>query len=142
MAIYIVDASVVIEYLVTGSYTPNARALFSQVTPADRLIVPEFCLLECTNVLWKQVRFQGMPFFQAHALLKHLRKLPLTRVPVKAALDTALKIGVTHQLAVYDSTYIALASRSRYPLITLDQPQSRAARAEGVALKPITDFVP
>jgi predicted nucleic acid-binding protein len=142
MAIYIVDASVVIEYLVTGPYTVNARALFSQATSADRLIVPEFCLLECTNVLWKQVRFQGMSLSQAQALLRHLRKLPLTRVPVKAALDAALKVGVTHQLAVYDSTYIALASRSRYPLVTLDQPQSRAAGAEGIMLKSITDFVP
>jgi predicted nucleic acid-binding protein len=142
MAIYIVDASVVIEYLVTGPYTTNARALFTQAVPADRLIVPEFCLLECTNVLWKLVRFQGMPVSQAQALLKHLRRLPLARVPVKATLDTALRIGLTHQLAVYDSAYVALASRSRYPLITIDQPQSHAAGAEGIVLKPITDFVP
>lgn len=53
MAVYIVDASVVIEYLVTGVYTPNARALFNQAAANDRFIVPEFCLLECTNVLWK-----------------------------------------------------------------------------------------
>lgn len=141
MANYIVDASVVIEYLVTGSYTPNARALFDQAAPGDRLIVPDFCLLECTNVLWKQVRFQGMTADQAHALLKHLRKLPLTRVPVKAALASALNIGLAHQLAIYDAAYIALASRSGHPLITLDQRQNRAAAAEGIVLKPITDFV-
>ncbi|MCU0497899.1 MAG: hypothetical protein MUF87_11150 [Anaerolineae bacterium] len=51
MAIYIVDASVVIEYLVTGTYISNAQALFDQATSNDRFIVPEFCLLECTNVL-------------------------------------------------------------------------------------------
>lgn len=142
MAIYIVDASVVIEYLVTGSYTTHAQALFGQITTQDKLIVPEFCLLECTNVIWKQVRFQGMLALQAQALLRHLRKLPLMRVPAKAALSRALSIGLTHQLAVYDSAYIALASRSHYPLITIDQPQSRAAVNEGVTLKPITDFHP
>jgi predicted nucleic acid-binding protein len=142
MAIYIVDASVVIEYLVTGTYTPNARALFNQATPNDRFIVPEFCLLECTNVLWKQVRFNGMPVMQAETLLRHLKKLPLTRVPAKAALNSALTIGLTHQLAIYDSAYVALAKRSGYPLISIDQPQIRAATAEGVTLIPVTTFKP
>ena len=141
MANYVVDASVVIEYLISGPYTANTRVLFAQVTPNDRLIVPEFCLLECTNVLWKQVRFQGMAVAQAEAVLKHLRKLPLLRVPVKAMLNSALRIGLTRGLAVYDSAYVALAKRSQYPLITIDQPQQRAATAERVALKPVTDFI-
>jgi len=140
MAIYIVDASVVIEYIVAGPFTPNAHALFTQATSNDRFIVPEFCLLECTNVLWKRVRFDGMPIARAQALLRHLKKLPLTRVPAKAALSAALTIGVTHQLAIYDSAYVALASRSNYPLISIDQPQIRAATAEGVTLIPVTHF--
>lgn len=104
--------------------------------------MPEFCLLECTNVLWKQVRFQGMPVVQAQALVGHLRKLPLTRVPVKAILNTALSIGLAYQLAIYDSAYVALARRSRAPLITLDQPQTRAATSAGITLKPLADFEP
>ena len=142
MAIYIIDASVVIDYLVVGPYTANSGAFFGQVTPNDRLLVPEFCLLECANVLWKHVRFQGMSVLQGQALLKHLKKLPLSRVPAKAALDAALAIGLTYQLAVYDSAYVALASRSRYPLITIDQAQSRAATTEGIAVIPITNFQP
>ena len=142
MARYVLDASVVIEYLVSGTYTTNARALFVQLSASDRLVVPEFCLLECTNVLWKQVRFQGMPSSQAETLLRALRKLPLVRVPAKAILNAALHIGLTHQLAIYDSTYIALAKRLNYPLVTIDQPQQRAAVAEGVILKAITDFKP
>jgi predicted nucleic acid-binding protein len=86
------------------------------------------------------VRFQGMALSQAEALLKDLRKLPLLRVPAKAALHTALRIGLTYQLAIYDSAYVALAKRSQFPLITLDQPQQRAAVAEGVTLKVLTDF--
>jgi predicted nucleic acid-binding protein len=137
---YILDASVVIEYLVVGSFTANVRALFTQATANDRFIVPEFCLLECTNVIWKQVRFNGMPITQAQALLKHLKKLPLTRVPAKAALNRALVIGLTHQLAIYDSVYIALASYSNYPLVSVDQSQIRAAASEGVILIPVTNF--
>ncbi len=140
MTIYVTDASVLIEYLIQGPYTANAVALFDQATPDDKFIVPEFALVECTNVLWKQVRFQKMPNLKAEALLKHFRKMPLSRVPVKSLLGNALRIGLAYELAVYDSVYIALAKRSHYPLLTIDQPQSRAATAEGVIVKPITDF--
>lgn len=142
MATYIVDASVVIERFIRGPYTANAQALFAQLAVNDTLIIPEFCLLEATNVLWKHVRFQGMPLAQAQTLLRDLRALPLKRAPVKRLLNTALDIGLKHQLAIYDSAYIALALHSRYPLITIDQPQSRAATAEGATLKPVTDFKP
>jgi predicted nucleic acid-binding protein len=120
MPVYMVDASVVIEYLITGIYTSYARALFDQEESMDRFVVPEFGLLECANVLWKQVRFQGMPASRAEVLLLDLRKMPLKRVPTKAALYPALRIALKHQLAVYDSVYIALALRSRISWITID----------------------
>lgn len=140
MAIYVVDASVVIERVIQGNFTTYARILFQQANAGDEFIIPEFCLLECTNVVWKHVRFQGMPRPQAQTLLRDLRALPLKRVPTKLLLNRALDIGLDHALAVYDSVYIALAQRSRYPLITIDQPQLRAANTEGVPLKPIMDF--
>ncbi len=142
MAVYVVDASVVMEYLISGSFTDNVRALFAQATTSDRLIVPEFCLVECTNVLWKQVCFQGMAVSQAQTLLRHLRKLPLLRVPAKAALPVALSIGLQQRLPVYDSVYVVLASRLGCPLVSLDQLQTRAAAATGVLLKPVSDFTP
>jgi predicted nucleic acid-binding protein len=132
MTTYIVDASVVIERLILGSYTGYARVLFQRALGGDQFVVPEFCLLECTNVVWKHVRFQGMPPGQAKLIIKDLSALPLKRIPIKAVLNTALEIGLTYQLAIYDSAYVALALRSHYPLITIDQPQSRAAIAEGV----------
>lgn len=141
MTTYVVDASVVIERLIQGSFTPNARTMFQRALNGDQFIVPEFCLLECTNVLWKHVRFQGMPSEQARQLLRDLRALPLRRIPVKAALIAALDIGLAYHLAIYDSAYIALANRSGCPLVTIDQPQIRAASAEGVTLIPITDFI-
>ncbi|MFN8373040.1 MAG: type II toxin-antitoxin system VapC family toxin [Anaerolineae bacterium] len=142
MSTYLVDASVVVERIIRGQFTPNAQVLFSQLASGDVLVVPEFCLLECTNVIWKQVRFQGMSQQQAERTLRDLRALPLKRVPTKSVLNSALQIGLRHQLAIYDAVYVALAKRSNYPLITVDQPQTRAATAEGLTLKPITDFTP
>jgi predicted nucleic acid-binding protein len=142
MANYVIDASVVIEYLITGAYTANVQAFFNQVTDSDRLVVPEFCLLECTNVVWKQVRFSGLSRSDAQNLVRVLRMLKLRRAPMKQMLDRALEIALNNTLAVYDSGYIALVLHYGYPLITLDQRQSQAAAAEGAVLKPITDFVP
>jgi predicted nucleic acid-binding protein len=140
MADYIVDASVVVEYLIAGPYTPHVQAFFNQITAVDRLTVPEFCLLECTNVIWKQVRFGDMPRGDAERLLRVLRTLKLNRAPMKRLLDRALDIALNNSLAVYDSGYIALALHYGYPLISIDQPQIRAAAAEGVTLIPVAHF--
>ena len=140
MSDYIVDASVVVQRLIRETYTENARALFKQLTTAERLIVPEFCLLECTNVLWKHVRFQGMPQSHAENLVSDLIALPLTIIPVQGLLTRGLQIGLIHQLAVYDSVYIALAEQLNMPLITVDERQEKAARALGMTIKPLTDF--
>ena len=142
MSDYIVDASVVIQRLIRDTYTEQTRALFSQLTEADNLIVPEFCLLECTNVLWKQVRFQGMAQSQAELLVNDLAALPLVIMRGRDLLQHGLQIGLRHQLAVYDSVYIALALKLNYPLITVDERQERAAAAEGVTIKALTDFKP
>jgi predicted nucleic acid-binding protein len=140
MAIYIVDASVVAEFLITGPYTPNAQAFFKGVLVGDQFTVPELCLNECTNVIWKAVRFRGMPPHQAIQTLQDLRALPLKRAATKAVLGTALAIGLKHDLAIYDSLYIALALKSSNAFVTIDGKQANAATAEGVVVKPITDF--
>jgi predicted nucleic acid-binding protein len=140
MSDYIVDASVVIQVLITDTYTNQPRVLLGQLTQADQVNVPEFCLLECANVLWKQVRFQGMPGQEADTLLGELVRLPLTIQPVSGLLERCLQIGLLHQPAIYDSGYIAMAERLRFPLITTDTKQEAAARAVGITLKPITDF--
>jgi predicted nucleic acid-binding protein len=57
MTDYIVDASVIIQELIQDTYSQQVRVLFKGLIATDRLHVPEFCLLECTNVIWKQVRF-------------------------------------------------------------------------------------
>ncbi len=142
MSDYIVDASVVVQYLVTDTHTVNARALFRSLTKNDKIHVPEFCLLECANVLWKQVRFNGMLVADADILVFELTMLPLNIANVSIVLNRALEIGVQHQLAVYDSAYIALAERLDYPFVTVDARQAQAARALGVTLKAIMDFVP
>ena len=49
MATYVVDASVVIQYAIAQTYTPEARVLITRLYQGDRLHIPEFCLLECVK---------------------------------------------------------------------------------------------
>ncbi len=139
MTEYVVDASVVIQVLIQDTHTKHARALFGQL-PGDELYVPEFCFSECTNVLWKQVRFHGMTPNDADSQVTALLALPIKSTSVKSLLPRALKIGLLYQLAIYDSLYIALAEKLGYPLITIDGRQAQAAQTLGITLKPITDF--
>jgi predicted nucleic acid-binding protein len=140
MTLYLVDASVVAEFLIGGSYTVSTQAFFRGALNEDVFTVPELCLSECVNVIWKAVRHHGMPNEQALQALRDLKALPLRRAPTKAVLGLALAIGLKHNLAVYDSLYIALALRSKQILVTLDTKQGTAAAASGVTVKPITEF--
>jgi predicted nucleic acid-binding protein len=139
---YVVDTSVIIQYLITETYTPHTRVLIAQLAQNVEINVPEICIVECTNVLWKQVRFQGMPRLLAEQLVVDLGILPLQIIAMSSLLPRALAVGLSYQLAVYDSLYIALAESLNCPLITVDQRQAQAASAAGVTLKPITDFSP
>lgn len=58
----------------------------------------------------------------------------------KPCWEWRLALGLKHNLARYDSLYIALALRSKQVFVTLDMKQATAAAAEGVSVKPITDF--
>jgi predicted nucleic acid-binding protein len=137
---YVVDTSVVIQRLIVEMNTPHVRCLFAQMAKGLVIIVPEFCLLECANVLWKQVRFQGMPRQTAESLLIELLELPLQIVAGSQLMPRALQLGLANQLAIYDAIYLALAESLNCTVITADQKQAEAAISTQISTKPITDF--
>lgn len=139
---YVVDTSVLGHYFGTDTYTAEASVLLTRLDEGDELYIPEFSLIECVNILWKAVRFRGMPQTLAEQFVDELLALQFRLMPVRSLLPQALQIGLTHQLAVYDSLYIALALSLSCPLITVDDRQASAATGNGVILKPITDFSP
>ncbi len=120
---YVVDASVVIQHFIPDTFTAHADALFDEIGKTLEIHIPEFCLLECTNVLWKQVRFNNLTLAEAQASIQDLLMLPIYIEPAPLLLQRDLEIGLQHQLAVYDSAYIALAERLGYPFVTVDARQ-------------------
>lgn len=142
---FVIDPSVLIQAYIQDSQTLNALALLKGLTTdpvAVTLHTPEFCLLECTNILWKQVGFNGAAITSVNRALARLQQTPLVVHPARTLLSQALSIGLEHELAVYDAIYIALAQSFTLPLITVDARQTAAAQKVGVLLKPITEFLP
>lgn len=141
MISHVVDASVAVQALIADMYTSQADTLFALASRKDvELCVPDFCVLECTNVIWKQVRFHNMPRVEAESLVRDLQVYVLNIFPSSSLLPRSLEIGLEHQLAVYDSVYIALAEKLGCTLITVDDRQEKAALAVGVFTTPITNF--
>jgi predicted nucleic acid-binding protein len=140
MSQYIVDASIMAQLFITDTYSAETKLLFKGLNLGDTLHIPEFGLLECTNVIWKQVRFAELSQADADVLVNQLLALNVAVTPVIGLLPRALEIGLKHKLAIYDSTYIALAEKLTYPLITADRRQAKASQAEGITLKDIADF--
>jgi predicted nucleic acid-binding protein len=140
MAEYIVDTSVIMQRFIRDTFTEQTRRLFDRLAAPDSFHMPEFCLVECVNVLWKHVRFHSLPQSKAEFFAQELLSYPFTLVPADESLTRALQIGLAHQLVIYDSIYIALAEKYNYPLITADAKQETVAKTVGVTIKPITDF--
>lgn len=139
---YIIDASVLVKGYVQEKQTENVLALLAQVPDQVTLHIPEFCLVECTSILWKYVRFHGMPLPTADQAAADLADLTLVIHPAASYLRDALKVGVDHELAIYDALYIILAQDLDMSLLTADRKQQRAAEAYRVSLKPLEDFIP
>ncbi len=134
MAGFVVDASVIVEYLVSGPQAQISRNFLQQLTEDDFVTVTDFCLTECTNAIWKQHRFHGLSDEMAMRLFDTLREMDLRIVPADPYLGESLAIGMRHRLAVYDACYLALAAQTGSPRISLDRGQLRAAGAEGLSL--------
>ena len=140
---YVIDASVAVQNFIIDAHSETVDRLFELAADGVlRLWAPEFCLAECTNVLWKAVRFQGMDAARALTLSRDLSDAPLHLVAAHKLLPRALELGIEHNSPIYDTVYIALAETQALPLITVDRRQARIATAHGVTLKPITDFSP
>lgn len=140
----IIDTSALVQAVVDDADTVHAKEFLHEAFIERRyeVIVPDFCLLECANVLWQRVRRHGEPPEKVAKLLQDLLDFEFS---IYASIDfatEALRLGIQHQLAVYDSIYLAMCLQLNTPLITVDQRQANAATTLGIPLKPLTDFIP
>ena len=135
----VIDASVAVKWVLPEPGSERAGVLLGAVASGDLAIeIPDICIAEITNVLWKRCRprdeLTPRQARQAQALLLDVLPVPTPSVQL---VPVALEIALTYRHSVFDCLYVALAERRNCPLVTADRPLVNAmapATAEVVHL--------
>lgn len=118
----VLDASVMVELLVDGTYRETAEA---RVLGEERALwAPELLDAEVGSALRGGVRRKTLEVNQAVQALDELAKLPIHRVSHARLVPFAWLLR--ENVSFYDGLYVALAQLLEEPLITID---ARLARA-------------
>ena len=129
----VIDASIVIAAL---SPDEASEPALNRVTPfmTGGGHAPFLWPVEIANAFIFKHRRKAISLDAALDVWRVAMRLPLTLQSYSIAeIDTqVLPIALRHELTVYDSMYLHLASTLSIPLLTLDRRLGEAARAAGV----------
>jgi predicted nucleic acid-binding protein len=126
----VVDASVVIKLFITEPLSERAETLFTGLAAGSQVfLVPDLLYVECTNILWKNVRRAGLAKVDAHEILRRLRALALHVTPTAELCESALALALERDISAYDACYVELARRRSVPLVTADERLARKVSA-------------
>jgi predicted nucleic acid-binding protein len=123
------DASVAAKWLLDHEpYAQEAKSLLRSYHSGKVLfLAPDFFWLEIGNVFWKAVRQRRVPRAAAKDYLVDLpSSVSISTVSSLILREHALLIALDHNRSVYDSSYLALAATSGFPMITADERLVRA----------------
>jgi predicted nucleic acid-binding protein len=123
----VVDASVVVKWLVVEPETEKAEALLEvcQLGKYDPL-APELLVAEVGGVLCKRVRQGTMNAGQAEFQFDRFKRIRPILKPILELMGQALKLALVHQHSIYDCLYVALALEAQCDLVTADEKLFRA----------------
>ena len=121
----VVDASVVVEALVSGAQAGDRAR--DALAGAEQLVAPHLLDVEVVSGLRRLEGSKAIPQDLAAASVMQLGRLPIDRFPHQPFLDRMWALRDT--VSAYDAAYIALAEAVELPLATLD---ARMARAPGI----------
>ncbi len=115
---YVVDASVLVKWLVDEEFSTEAATLLDR---GFTLLAPGLVFAEATNALWAMHRRGDMSAADLADAAKLLEDVPVS-VPVSmlelAAGAARLAVDLEHP--AYDCFYLALAIQRQYPVVTAD----------------------
>jgi predicted nucleic acid-binding protein len=119
------DVSVAVKWVLPAEGEPlraEAMALLHRYKNAEiQLLVPEIFWVEFGNVMRKAVRAKRIRLEDAELANKELLQEDLPTVSSRVLLPGAFAIATAHGRTVYDSMYVALATRANAQLITGDE---------------------
>ncbi|CAD7026872.1 PIN domain-containing protein [Pseudorhizobium endolithicum] len=117
MTTLVVDASVVVKWVVDEPGTAEALALRARHT----LTAPDLIVSECANILWKKVRRAELSTAEARFAALLLESSDLHLQATLPLLTTATELALSLDHPAYDCIYIALALREGCQLVTADE---------------------
>lgn len=134
MKAVVVDASVVVRWLVEDPLASEARA----VRESTRGLAPAFVRVETANALSRYVR-AGLLDFEDAADAVELVAREVSLVDDGDLLRAAQRLGRSFDHSIYDCLYAALAVRTGLPLVSADMKFVRKAMGvPGLELVPIS----
>lgn len=118
----VIDASVVLKWFVREEGTDLALQLADRAANGEiELHLSDFCLAECTNVVWRLVNKQRkLPPHWGETVVAQLVELPIVGVPSRAIIATAYRVAVETYITVYDAMYVSLAKALDATVVTAD----------------------
>jgi predicted nucleic acid-binding protein len=126
-----VDCSVAAAWALVDEWTAWTSAALQAAT-VEGAIVPSLFWYEIRNILVVNERRGRIEPAQSAQFLADVD--PLTDVDLGPVETDVLALARTHNLTVYDASYLELASRLGLPLCTLDTQLIQAAPKIGVAV--------
>lgn len=131
-----VDASVALSWILPGEETSAALHLRDEAVANLQLllIVPPTFWYEVANVLWVAKRRKRLNRDKAIEALAAMFDFGFTIWNANPA--TCLQLSSTHNLAVYDTAYLAIALEEDAVLWTMDQTLKKTAEELGIKAAP------
>jgi predicted nucleic acid-binding protein len=115
---FVVDASVVVKWLVSESYSDEAADLLSGEAT---LVAPALVFAEATNALWALRRRGDIAVDDMADAVHALKSAPIaTPVAMSGLAAAAARLAIDLDHPAYDCFYLALAIQTQYPLVTAD----------------------
>ena len=126
----VIDASVVVEYLVASSLTPQAQALVRSAVERDvEFWAPDLLYAESVSALRKMSRLRAITPAEGQQAVEDLRRLPITTTGTRDLMPRAW--AIRSAITPYDACYAVLAEVLGAPFITADRRLARALRGTG-----------
>jgi predicted nucleic acid-binding protein len=113
---YVVDASVVIKWLVREEGSEQAARLMTRPVAAPELLIPE-----CVNALWSKVVRGMLLESDAEIGARVLRTSGIALEPMQPLAADILDLSLRLKHSAYDCTYLALARSLDGVLVTADR---------------------
>lgn len=137
MAIYCLDASGVLAWLLKESAGPSFEAFLARLrNEVDQLVSAEVLRAECTSAIRFAVRRDRVDVNEGRALVADLLRMPIALARGDDQFMRAYDLAIQFDLRkAYDMQYVAVAQMNRAELVTCDKGQRDHAEELGIPVR-------